>query len=143
MTTRKKILIIDADFRLQSFQIDILKEKHDVECAISTGAIGNVVNLYPEGFEYFDIIFLEPYFPPHPLFTSEETDGGFNTGWFIYKKFLENLKKPIVVIWTSKVQEYQYPNNIYPQRVWGTKVRFLKKGGDLDYLANAVENICL
>jgi len=149
MSERKKILIIEKDGGYyQGRPIRFLKEKHDVQIVISQEGLTNLKKKWeddeklPNGLEHYNIIIMEPYFSHHPRYTYEETDDATQTGWFLYRDFMKDLARP-VVIWTYLVEQYTYPTDRYPHRKWGENVTIKRKdGSDDDSLLKIVEELC-
>jgi len=140
MSERKKILIIDPESEMMYRLINKLKEHHDVMIAGGSKQTQNYYNAKIfDKLNYFDVIFLEPVMPCG-IFSLEKTKNGMDTGWPLYNKFLRELKKTKVVIWSHTPNDFIYPNKIYPDRKWGDNVTIVRKdGSDDDSLLKVVE----
>ena len=146
--TKKKILVLDRDFDCNR-RIRFLEEKHEVIKTTSQTGLLNFKEKFEQdfgfknGLEYFDMIIMEPYWDPFPMFGYEETDEATQTGYFLYKKIMEDLPDTKVVIWTHPVEQYNYPNSWpkrYPNRSWGKNmVGFAHKNPDDDSMLQIVE----
>lgn len=139
----KKILIIDPDAqRVCSRQIRALERAGCiVELAIVIEAIANRKNMH-KGLDYYDVIFLEPFFPGGNHYSSNDTHDYLHTGWFIYRDYLKDLINTKVVIWSYCIEDYSYPTPQYPNREWGKNVFVkLKDNANDDSLVDIVKKI--
>ena len=127
---------------MQERPLRFLKEKHDVQLCISQSGIDNITRKHTEGLDHFDVIFMEPYFPFHPRYTYEETDSSTQTGWFLYKDLMKDLKKAKIVILTYPTEQYTYGPNNYPEREWGPNVTIRRKSTEDNYLIQIVKELC-
>ena len=131
---KKKILIIDASNFIEFRCVRFLKKKHEVQIVISPAAINNIMALHKEGLDYFDFIFMEPYFP-NGKYGYRETDDAMQTGWFLYRDLMRDLKNAKIIILTYPIEQYDYSKRNYPERKWGENVVGIRrKSGEDDRL---------
>lgn len=139
-----KVLIIEKEPEMLYRPIGFLEKVHEVQIVKKQEGLINFSKAREEGLDYYDIIFMEPYFPQYPNYTYEETDDATQTGWFLYKDYLKDLKTAKIVIWTHPVEQYTYNENHYPERRWGPNVVGIrKKSSDDDSLINLVKEYCM
>src|SRR5574344_2899563 len=119
----KKVLIIERDHHLNPLYHNILAGKYELEFADSIDILQNrALRHQPQGrLEYYDLIVMDPYISHYPLYTYTETFSMRQTGWFLYRDFMADLKTKII-IWTNSVEQYSYGENNYPGRAWGPNV---------------------
>jgi hypothetical protein len=139
-----KILIIDASQFIEFRCVRFLKEKHEVQICISLEALDNIIGRHPEELDYFDLIFIEPYFPNGKKYGYRETNDALQTGWFIYRDFLKDLAKAKIAVITHPTEQYVYSERNFPGRSWGENMvgLFRKNGTDDDFLINLAEQLC-
>jgi len=137
---KKKILIIDASNFIEFRCVRFLKEKYEVQIVISPAAINNIMALHKEGLDYFDFIFMEPYFP-NGKYGYIETDENVQTGWFLYRDLMRDLKNAKIIIISYFTDRYSYSKSNYPERKWGENVVGIrrKNGEDDQLLIDMVE----
>lgn len=119
----KNVLIIEGDTRMISLYLDLFREGYNVEFATCIEVFQDRIDQHRKngGLDYYDIIIMEPYISNFPLYDYEETFSALQTGWFIYRDFMQNITTP-VIIWTHPIEQYIYNESNYPDRVWGANV---------------------
>jgi hypothetical protein len=137
----KKILVIERDSQFNRFYSDILKKNYQVEFADCIDTMNNYIAYHQNegGLQYYDVIIMDPYFSNYPLYGYEETFLGMQTGWFVYRDFMQNLTS-VIIIWTYPTGQYIYNEGYYPERSWGKNVAgVFRKDYSSRYLLDLVE----
>ncbi|MFZ2310906.1 MAG: hypothetical protein WAW11_05175 [Patescibacteria group bacterium] len=140
----KKVLVIEGDKRmlpLYSYLFKQKKEEYDVEFAVCIEVIQNRIEQHQDhgGLDYYDIVIMEPYISHYPLYDYKETWSAMQTGWFIYRDFMQNLTTPII-IWTYPIELYTYNESNYPDRAWGANVAgIFRKDLNSPYLLELID----
>ena len=137
----KKILIIERDPQADRLYLGVFQQKYEVEFASCIVAIQNRIEQHQDdgGLEYYDAIIMDPYISHHPLYSFEETFASMQTGWFIYRDFMQSLMTT-VIIWTHPIEQYNYNKHNYPDRFWGENVAgVFRKDYASPYLLDLIE----
>ncbi len=137
----KKILVIERDMRMDRLYLDVFKEKYKVDFVCCIDGVQNRISQHQDagGLEYYDVIIMDPYFSHYPLYNYEETFAGMQTGWFVYRDFMQKLTST-VIIWTHPIEQYNYNERNYPERTWGRNVAgVFRKDYTTPYLLELVE----